>query len=380
MNTTTSSPIRLLVAEDSAVCRELLVTIFQNAPGVQVVGTARDGAEAVRLVKRLKPDVVTMDVFMPEMDGYQATRQIMAESPCPIVVVSGRLGDGRLGDGRLNANENDLTFNALQAGALSVLPRPTMSENQEAFVQQVKLMAGVKVVRRKIPALSQLPPPSSVIPKPKSDYRSPITAHRLPITDFRQATNLSQINLVAIAASTGGPGALAAILSQLPADFPAPILVVQHITRGFGADLAVWLDKQTPLTVRLARHSAELKPAHVLLSPDDCHLLVNSQGVAALQKPLPGERYCPSADILFNSVAELFGGTAVGIILTGMGDDGAKGLVTLRQTGAHTIAQDEATAVIHSMPATAIQLGAAETVQPIQHISQTLMSYLRLGD
>jgi two-component system chemotaxis response regulator CheB len=354
-------PIRLLVAEDSAVCRELLVTIFQNAPGVQVVGTARDGAEAVRLAKRLKPDVVTMDVFMPEMNGYEATRQIMAEAPCPIVVVSGRL----------NNTENDLTFNALQAGALSVLPRPTLSENQEAFVQQVKLMAGVKVVRRKLTV-----PTSSVIRQPKPNYGIRNTEHEIRNTEYGLRTTPSQITLIAIAASTGGPGALATILSQLPADFPAPILIAQHITRGFGADLAAWLDKQTPLTVHLARHTAELKPGHVLIAPDDGHLLVNGQGVVALQKPLPGERYCPSADILFSSVAQVFGSTAVGIILTGMGDDGAKGLATLRQTGAHTIAQDAGTAVIHSMPATAIQLGAAETIQPVQHIAQTLMGFM----
>lgn len=338
-----SSPatIRLLIAEDSPACRELLVTIFQNAPGVQVVGAARDGAEAVRLVKRLKPDVVTMDLFMPQMDGYEATRQIMAEAPCPIVVVSGRLQSG----------ENDMTFNALQAGALSVLSRPTVSEDQEAFVQQVKLMAGVKVVRRRWAARPALPV--------------------LPAASGRRA-----INLVSIAASTGGPGALAAILGQLPADFPAPILVAQHITRGFVADLAAWLDKQTPLAVRLARHATALKPGEVLLAPDGCHLLVDGPGIVILQQAAPGDSYCPAADILFGSVARLYGRTAVGIILTGMGSDGASGLAALRQAGGGTIAQDEATSVIFGMPAAAIQRDAVETIQPLHKIAATLMGYI----
>ncbi len=342
METKNRPPIRLLVAEDSPTCRELLVTIFQNAPGVQVVGTARDGAEAVRLVKRLKPDVVTMDVFMPRMDGYEATRQIMAETPCPIVVVSGRL----------NSSEKELTLNALQAGALSVLPKPTVRDNQEAFVNQVKLMAGVKVIRR-----------------PGSRPYAPSA----PKTSQSQ----SYPTLVVMAASTGGPGALTAIFSQLPADFPTPILVAQHITRGFGADLVAWLGKQTPLAVRLARHAAELKPGEVLLAPDDHHLLVSDQGVVALQKAIPGQGHCPSADLLFTTTARVFGHTAVGIILTGMGCDGAQGLHALRQAGAYTIAQDEATSVIFGMPAAAIQLAAVETIQPINQIAPTLLGFLR---
>lgn len=348
MNTTPPHPIRLLVAEDSAACRELLVAIFQNAPGIQVVGTARDGAEAVRLVKRLKPDVVTMDLIMPNLDGYEATRQIMAETPCPIVMVSGRQGPG----------ESDLTFNALQAGALSVLPKPTAVGNQEAFVNHVRLMADVKVVGRRA---------------------TPPRVGKIETRPYLPASS-SSINLVVMAASTGGPGALAAILSQLPANFPVPILVVQHVAKGFGADLAAWLGKQTALPTRIAPHGAELKPGEVLVAPDHCHLLVNHLGLAAWQNPAPGDAFCPSADRLFESVATVFGATAVGVILTGMGQDGAKGLHSLRQTGARTIAQDEASSAIFGMPAAAIQMGAAETIQPLEKIAQTLLGLLERSE
>lgn len=336
---TDSPPIRLLIAEDSPTCRELLVTIFQNAVGIQVVGTARDGAEAVRLTKRLRPDVVTMDLLMPQMDGYQATRQIMAEFPCPIVMVTGQM----------NNNEAELMLNALQAGALSVLARPTMGDNQDGFVQQIKLMAGVKVVRRR---LGPRPLPPSLPPL--------------------QQTN-SQIQLVVMAASTGGPGALATILSQMPAHFPAPILISQHITPGFSSTLASWLNKQTKLNVRLAQHGTILQATDVLLAPDGYHLLLSNQGTVALQKRTAHELYCPSADLLFASAAQLFGKTAVGVMLTGMGQDGAKGMLAMRQTGAFTIVQDEESSLIFGMPAAAIHLNAQTTIQPLANIASTIV-------
>lgn len=343
------SPIRLLVAEDSPVCRELLVSIFQNTPGVQVVGTARDGAEAVRLTKRLHPDVVTMDVFMPQMNGYEAAQQIMAEAPCPIVMVSSHLP----------SDKNEMTFQALQAGALTILPKPTVGDSPEMtarLVNQIKLMAGVKVVRR-WSGTSPLVTVSSKVPH-------------------------GRVQLLVLAASTGGPGALAVVLGRLPADFPAPILVVQHVTRGFGPDLAVWLNRQTTLTVQMAEDGEALQSGVVLVAPDDGHLVVKASRQVALPRqaallPAAGsDRYCPSADRLFVSAAQVYGDTAVGVILTGMGDDGAQGLAALRRTGAHTIAQDEATSLIFGMPAVAIQQKAVETVLPVEKIAETIVGYL----
>jgi two-component system chemotaxis response regulator CheB len=340
--------IRILIADDSPTCRELLVSIMQQVPGLQVVGMARNGSEAVRLAQRMKPDVIAMDVHMPEMDGLTATRRIMEENPRPIVMMTADL----------DKNEQELTFNALQAGALSVIKKPTMydaPQRYEALISQMKLMSEVKVVRRWRPAA-------------KSE-RSRIV--KLP----SRATVPSGRQLVAIAASTGGPGALARILGQLPADFPLPILIVQHLTPGFVGSLIAWLDQQTSLTVRLARQGDEPQPGQVFIAPDNYHLEVNHHGLISLRAAKPGE-ICPSANILFQSVAKVYGSTAIGLILTGMGDDGADGLLALHHTGAHTIAQNEATCIVFGMPAVAIRMGAVSQVLPLDNVTPALVELL----
>lgn len=346
---TRTSPIRVLVVEDSPVARELLVSIIQNAPDLQVVGTARNGAEAVRLAKRLKPDLITMDAHMPEMDGFEATRVIMSETPRPIVMISASL----------DKNERNLTFDALKSGALSVLAKPTMYDPphlHDYLVNQLKLMAEVKVVRR----WGQTP----------RQVAAPLPAALPPASVRRNGS--SDINLVAVASSTGGPGVLAQILSQLPADFPAPIMVVQHITPGFGLGLAAWLNQQTALEVRLARHADEPQAGQVLIAPDDYHLLLNSMGLVSLNKEPPLHGIRPSADTMFKSIARVYGATAIGVILTGMGGDGAEGLKMIREMGGHTIAQDKHSCVVFGMPAVAIELGAAEQVLPAGRIAATL--------
>lgn len=337
-------PIRILIVEDSPTARELLVSIMQNEPGLQVVGTARNGIEAVRLAHRLKPDVITMDVHMPEMDGFDATRRIMTEIPRPIVMISASL----------NKNERELAFNALQSGALSILEKPTLydpPEMRQYLISQLKLMSEVKVVRRwdkSKPAPAT--PPKVLTPKDNGRPRS------------------SKIQLVAIASSTGGPAVLGGILRQLPADFPVPILIVQHITPGFGMGLAAWLNQQAELTVRLARHADEPRPGEVLIAPDDYHMTINSMGLISFTQDPPYHGLRPAANYLFHSVARVYGATAIGVILTGMGSDGAEGLQALRQTGAHTIAQDQNSCVVFGMPAVAIKLGAAEQILPADKI------------
>jgi two-component system chemotaxis response regulator CheB len=349
-----AKPIRVLVAEDSPTYRELLVTILQDSPGLQVIGTARNGAEAVRLAKRLKPDVITMDIHMPEMDGFEATRQIMTESPCPVVVISAST----------DRSQSDLSFNALRAGALSVLEKPTLNDPPEVYqtlANQVRLLSEVKVVRHW----------SKSAPSPESPAGPVETA---PPTLIKNG--LTHIQIVVIASSTGGPGVLAEILSKLSATFPAPILIVQHITPGFGVGLADWLNQQTPLQVRLARHADEPKPGEVLIAPDGAHMVVNSMGLIALTKAPPQHGLRPAADYLFHSVARIYGPTAVGLILTGMGDDGAEGLQAMRQAGGHTIAQDKETCVVFGMPAVAIALGAAEQVLPANRIAAAVTALM----
>jgi two-component system chemotaxis response regulator CheB len=345
-----TTTVRVLIADDSPVARELLVSILHNTPGLQVVGTAQNGAEAVRLAKRLKPDLITMDVHMPEMDGFEAARRIMSQAPCPIVIITNGIGK----------DEQELTFSALQAGALSVIKKPTMYDPPEiidALAIEVKLMSEVKVVRRWEQA-------SAAVNNPQSPAKSAAL----------KRNGKSKIQLVVIASSTGGPGILAQIFRKLPLDFPVPILAVQHITPGFGQGLSTWLNQQTPLDVRLARHSDEPQPGQILIAPDDYHMIINSMGLTVLSQEPAIHGLRPAADLLFSSVARTYGGTAIGVILSGMGSDGARGLQAMHETGAHTIAQDEATCVVFGMPAVAINLGAVEQILPAQRIAAAIMA------
>lgn len=347
-----TTPVRVLIAEDSPVARELLVSILQSTPGLQVVGTARDGSEAVRLAKRLKPDVITMDVHMPDMDGFEATRQIMSETPCPIIIVTDSM----------NKYKRELTFGALKAGALSVANKPTIHDppdELEALVTHVKLMSEVKVVRH-------------------WNKVGECTGRSQPLTTSAalKQQRKSKVQLIAIASSTGGPGILAEILGRLPANLSVPILIVQHITSGFSEGLAVWLNQKTPLEVRVAKHADEPQAGQVLIAPDNYHMIVNNKGLITLTKDPTRHGLRPAADYLFNSVAQVYGATAIGVILSGMGRDGAEGLQAMRQSGAYTIAQDEVTSVVFGMPAVAIELGAAEQVLPTPQIAATILTLI----
>jgi two-component system chemotaxis response regulator CheB len=289
-----------------------------------------------------------MDVYMPEMDGLEATRRIMAETPRPIVMVSASF----------NKNENKLSFDALQSGALSILEKPTVNDPPEThkfLIDQLKLMSEVKVVRR----------------WNRSRYPSDHISTLKPATFAKNGK--AKIQLLTIASSTGGPCVLAKILNELPADFSVPILIVQHIMSGFSSGLATWLNQLVSLEVRLAQHTDEPQPGQVLIAPDNHHMLINDKGLVALSQEPPQNGLRPAANYLFNSVAEVYGATAIGIILTGMGGDGAEGLLALRETGAHTIAQDEASCVVFGMPAVAIELGAAEQILPADKIAAAVM-------
>jgi len=341
--------IRVLVAEDSPTTRDLLVWILQSDPEIQVVGMARDGAEAVRLAARLRPDVITMDARMPEMDGAQATAQIMQQTPTPIVVASA------------NAipQEIKISFDALHVGALAVVEKPVgpAHPHNEALcarlVTTVKLMAGVKVVRRwsadTLKARRPIPPPE------REHIRTAV---------------------VAIAASTGGPNALYQVLSTLPADFPAPILVVQHISHGFGQGLVEWLDRGSALSVRTARQREPLLPGQVLVAPDDRHLTVGPDGHVLLRSKPSGNGLCPAADPLFASVGKVYGQEALGVIMTGMGRDGVEGLKQLKAAGGKVLAQDEVSCVVFGMPKEAIHAGVVDRVVPLERLAVAIVEML----
>jgi two-component system chemotaxis response regulator CheB len=343
--------IRVLVADDSATVREFLVYLLGEDPALEIVGTARDGLEAVDQAQRLKPDVIVMDVHMPRMNGYEATRQIMERSPAPIVMVSASI----------SREEVAMSFEALKAGALTVMDKPggpdhpKHAESARRLVETVKLMAEVKVVRR-WPRRGRPAPPFPPSHKPNR-----------------------KIGLIAVGASTGGPQAIAEILAKLPRDLGVPILVVQHISPGFTAGFVEWLGQGTPLAVKLAEAGESSQPGRVYVAPDGAQMGITGNGRIRLMEEAGEDGFRPSASYLFQSVAVAYGRSAIGILLTGMGRDGAAGLLKLREAGGVTVAQDEDTSVIFGMPGEAVRLGAAEYVLSPEQISGMIRSLVLPG-
>jgi two-component system chemotaxis response regulator CheB len=349
--------IRVLVADDSATSRALLVGLFAEEPDFRVVGEAKNGQEAVEMAERLAPDLITMDVQMPVMDGLEATKQIMVRSPRPIIIVSSTARE----------QEVKLSLEATRAGALMVLPKPEgpasagFAADRRQIVSMARAMSQVKVVRRHgavgTPASSRTiasPPPSTIRPRQQGVIR-----------------------LVAIAASTGGPAAIQTILSDLPRSFPVPILVVQHIARGFTLGLAHWLAGESALDVRVGELNELAQPGAVYIAPDNRHIGCRVNGAGALRIVLDDSAaegaFRPSASYLFRSVAESLGANAVSVILTGMGDDGIAGLRFAKAAGGRVIAQDEASSVIYGMPREAARADVVDWVLPLNAIARRLM-------
>jgi len=353
--------VRVLVVDDSATSRLLLVEILRADEEIEVVGQAADGVEALAMVKRLSPDIVTMDVHMPRLDGFAATKRIMVEAPTPILIITS-----------VDARALSISLEAVRAGALAVQAKPTdpsapgFDEEARELVRQVKAMSEVKVVRHhdheapagKPPISSRAGGPEAVAP------RSSALLHDVPAA------------VVAIAASTGGPAALHRILTPLSADFPLPILVVQHISRGFGPGLAAWLDKASPIRVKIAEEGETLRPATVYVAGEDRHLCVSpSRRIHLSTVPAVGG-FRPSATVLFESVAAAFGKGAVAVILTGMGRDGVDGLRAIRRAGGLTIAESKASAVVYGMPGAAVHDGLADLVLPLHEVCAAVAGLL----
>ncbi len=341
--------MRVLLAEDSPTVRHHLARLINDTPGLKVVGEARDGREVVELAQSLRPDVISMDIRMPLMDGLEATRQIMAACPTPIVVVSGLLDD-----------DIDLSFRALQAGAVAVVEKPPARQSPNFSAQQRQLghtlaaMANVRVIRR-----WERPPGQNSVVLPGGLPRPASTPE-----------------ILAIGASAGGPSALSTLLGGLPAGLPLPVVIVQHMPDEFISGLARWLTKVSPLAVDIAGQQRSLRPGVVYLAPGDAHVVVTRQGQTLVSKLVaePGSyRYQPSVDVLFESVAACCGAAAVGVILTGMGDDGAAGLLTMRRAGARTFAQDKTSCTVFGMPAAAIERGGVEQVLPLERLPEAVL-------
>lgn len=352
---------RVLVVEDSLTVRKRIVEVLTADPEVEVVGEAEDGRRGIELCWNLRPDVVTLDMMLPVMSGLAVTEFIMAYCPTPILIVSA------------STNRGDLfkTYDAMAAGALDVLEKPLGRAPDDAWEQ--KLVATVKLISR-----------VKVITHPRARLRP--LGQRPPAPDRPRAAGTPRAaglpRVVAIGASTGGPAALVAILRRLPADFPIPILLVIHLGALFATAFADWLDAQSPVRVGWARDGERL-PAlgdgKVVMAPPDRHLVLRQSRLLLTRDP---ERHScrPSIDVLFHSLAAELGAECVACLLTGMGKDGAEGLLSIRRAGGRTIAQDEATSAVFGMPREAILRGAATEVLSLDRIAPALTAPTRRAE
>lgn len=358
----TPKQIRVVVVDDSPTVQNFLSSILTEA-GMKVIATGNDGRDALRLAKELKPDVMTLDIRMPNMDGFDATRRIMREQPTPIVIVSGSM----------KYSDVELTFQALQAGALAVLKKPGLSDPQtcEKLVQTVQAMAGVRVIHH----WGRM---ENVQPKPQATLES-MTPRLL------DASRYQELKVIGIASSTGGPSALATVLGDLPANYPFPILVVQHVSPGFTTGLVEWLGSVTKMQVDIAAHGDRLRPGTIFFAPDDYHLQVTRGNEIELSHNPPYKGLRPSANPLFESLARYYGKKSMGIILTGMGDDGANGMELLHHAGGFTIAQDQESCVVYGMPKEAairnavdVQMNLGEIASFLKYLGETKTSLLKV--
>ena len=338
--------IRVLLVDDSPIATTSLQKILSQAPDIEVAGIARDGAEALKLIPEVDPTVVCTDLYMPVMDGLELTQEIMKRFPRPILVVSVSV--------QTESPRN--VFKLLEAGAVDVFQKPRIGldpqdrELARRLIHEIRVLSGVVVFTR-----HRVPPPKGARPAavPK------IAPGRLRI--------------VAIGASTGGPQALQTVFSRIPATFPLPILCVQHIGQGFLPGLVEWLSEQCDLQVKIAEEGEMPTSGVVYFAPEETHLEITGHGTLRFNEDASLNRHLPSADVTFNSIAGRYGKSALGILLTGMGDDGAAGMLAIAEAGGITIAQDEETSVVFGMPASAIARGGVRHILPIDKIPGAML-------
>ena len=344
-----AGPVRVLLVDNSAIGLVTIQRMLSSSSDIQVVGTARNGREALDLIAELKPSIICTDLHMPVMNGLELTRRVMTTQPLPILVVS------------ISVSEEEDAHNILpllEAGALDVFPKPDMrngtdfDESARDLVRKVRVLSGVVPFRKK-----------SAAPRPAAPSTGPMGASTAP----------GSPEIVSIGASTGGPPALQTVLSRLPASFPAPIVCVQHISDGFLGGLVRWLDEELSLEVKIAEPGETPQAGTVYFPEERTHLEISGQRTLSSSQEDRVDGHRPSVTITLQSVAERYGKTALGVLLTGMGKDGALGMQAISRAGGTTIVQDKSTSVVFGMPRQAIALGAAEHVLPLSEIATQIL-------
>lgn len=354
----TNRKIKILITDDSLTARNFLVKIFSFDPEVEIVGTATDGIEAIEFVRKNKPDIITMDINMPRLDGFEATLKIMQENPVPIVIVSGDY----------NTTDTAKTFKALECGAVAILPRPVgvgnpdFDETVHHFVSNVKLLSEVKVIRRW----------NRVYDTNSASVHDDVAVSSRSIEDVNQP-----IRIIAIGASAGGPLVLQQILKNIPSNISVPVIIVQHLDIGFAQGYADWLNIQSNIPVEIAKDGDILTAGIAYMAPGNHHIGVKAFNTILISNDSKEKGHRPSVAFMFRSLRHVFHNQVLAIILSGMGDDGAEELKLLRDKGAITIAQDFDSSLIHGMPGEAIRLGAASYIlspnQIIQFIKKNVL-------
>jgi two-component system, chemotaxis family, protein-glutamate methylesterase/glutaminase len=353
--------IRVLVIDDSALVRKLLTELLGSDPGIEVVGTSPDAFSAREKIKALNPDVLTLDVEMPKMDGITFLRNLMRLRPMPVVMVSS-----------LTEHGAELTLNALAVGAVDYLPKPkvdlaaTLGDYRDELLEKVKTAAAARVK-----AYDPGKDTSASGLHPIKAMSADAVLQKTKAPKFRTTDRL-----IAVGASTGGTEAIKDFLLGMPPDAPG-IVIAQHIPKAFSAPFAERMNRTCPMIVFEAQDGQQILPGHAYIAPGDRHLMIVRSGakwICKLDDGTPVNRHKPSVDVLFRSVAQEAGYNAIGVLLTGMGKDGAQGLKEMREAGSPTIAQDEATSVVWGMPGEAVQVGAVDEVLPLSRIAARVMT------
>ncbi len=336
-------PIKVLIVDDSSLSRAIIISSISDCSEIKVIGEAGNGKRSLKMVKELKPDIVTMDLEMPIMGGLEAIKHIMSTNAVPILVISGHKND-----------EN--VYKALSNGALDVIDKSDIGENSEELIKKIKLLSKIKVIKH-IKALD-------------------LTLKKKIFVYDTQTDISNSEKVIAIASSTGGPKALSVLLSELPENLPYSVVVAQHMTDGFIPGLVDWLDSVSGLTVKEGVDQEVLTSGTVYLSPTEKHMIVNRQKSIGFLEKNESDVYNPSCNMLLSSVADVFRANAMGIILTGMGDDGVSGMIEIKNSGGVAIAQDEASSIVFGMPKVAIESGCIDKVLPLSGISGEIKRFL----